>query len=58
MTQIYAKAILTIVVAAGDGPDCGLLGVSETFRRTQPCAIVEDYHLVHHFDRHETLLCL
>ena len=33
MDQIYADAVLTIVAAAGEGPDYGLPGVSETFRR-------------------------
>jgi hypothetical protein len=46
MDQIYADAVLTIVAAAGEGPDYGLPGVSKTFRRTQPCVIVGNHHLV------------
>jgi hypothetical protein len=35
MDQIYQKASLTIINAAGEGPDCGLPGVSNTLRRLQ-----------------------
>ncbi|KAE9372755.1 hypothetical protein N431DRAFT_536716, partial [Stipitochalara longipes BDJ] len=36
MDLIYANARLTIIAAAGDGPDYGLLGVSGTPRKPQP----------------------
>jgi hypothetical protein len=46
MDQIYAGAVLTIVAAAGEGPQYGLPGVSQTPRHTQPRALVGNYHLV------------
>lgn len=46
MDQIYASAEVTIVAAAGEGPDYGLPGVSKTPRRTQPSAVVGKHYLV------------
>jgi len=46
MDEIYAGAEVTIVAAAGDGPEYGLPGVSKAHRGLQPSAIVGNYHFV------------
>jgi hypothetical protein len=38
MDQIYQNASITIINAAGEGPECGLPGVSSTSRRPQSSA--------------------
>ncbi|KAK0099686.1 hypothetical protein ONS96_008183 [Cadophora gregata f. sp. sojae] len=46
MDSIYASAQLTIIAAAGIGPDIGLPGVNGTLRRPQPSYQFGDYKVV------------
>ncbi|PVH81145.1 HET-domain-containing protein, partial [Cadophora sp. DSE1049] len=45
MDMIYANATLTIIAAAGNGPDFGLPGVNKTKRSSQPSLRIGDITL-------------
>jgi hypothetical protein len=45
MDLIYANAKVTIIAAAGEGPDYGLPGATDTPRRLQPNLKVGRYHI-------------
>lgn len=47
MGHIYSRSVLTIIAAAGQGPDFGLPGVSSTPRRQQPSIRWGDDELVY-----------
>jgi len=46
MDLIYANALVTIIAAAGDGPEHGLPGVENTLRKQQPCLKVNGLTIV------------
>jgi Heterokaryon incompatibility protein (HET) len=46
MDLIYQRAVVTIIAAAGAGPDYGLPGVGNRPRRTQPSLQVDDHVLL------------
>jgi hypothetical protein len=45
MDQIYSNAEVTIIAAAGEGPDFGLPGVAGTLRDQQSSLNIDGYHL-------------
>jgi hypothetical protein len=45
MDHIYSGAAVTIINAAGEGPSCGLPGVSHVARRSHPSVRVQDQQL-------------
>src|SRR3569833_2663823 len=47
MGNIYANSYVTIIAAAGEGPDFGLPGVTTTARAQQPSIRIGKHHLVY-----------